>query len=45
MIHHYASTGTEKIIFKIVIIPNAGKSPRRLDLSYLASGNIKGYNY
>ena len=42
MIHQYASTRTEKIIFKIVIIPNAGNSPKRLDLSYIASGNIKG---
>lgn len=25
MIHHYASTRTEKIIFKIGNIPNAGK--------------------
>lgn len=45
MIHHYASTKTDKIIFKVVIIPNAGKGPKRLDLSYIASGNIKGYNY
>lgn len=45
MIHHYASTGTEKIIFKIVIIPNDGKTPKRLDLSYIASGNVKGCNY
>lgn len=45
MIHHCAPTKTDKISFKVVIIPNAGKGPKRLDLSFIASGNIKEYNY
>lgn len=46
VIYHYTSTRTDEIIiFKIVIIPNVGKDAEILDLSYIASGNVKGYSY
>ena len=47
VIYHYTSTRTDEIIIfnKIVIIPNVGKDAEILDLSYIASGNVKGYSY
>lgn len=46
VIYHYTSTRTDEIIiFKIVTIPNVGKDAEILDLSYIASGKVKGYSY